>query len=152
MRIVVSRNQSVGRARAVLAAPALFLAGGSCAELTALDEYSVSSEPLCGAMYLGDCGGCVAEQCCAEADACASDPDCEPWGKCMGACGDDVTCKADCLAAHPKTDKAGRLLGCIVSKCHDRCSSCGDHETVFGHDCGRCHLRHRSISSPMYLV
>jgi hypothetical protein len=108
---VTSDSQIAGALAACLAA--------DCAESCGLSCGSVSR--IAGAASAGSCQDCIAENDCAQAEACGNSADCQAYALCRENCvtGDCVTA---CGAAHPTgNDVYDSFVNPLGSACQEPC-------------------------------
>jgi hypothetical protein len=135
----------MGRARlAAFVAPAaiLLLATLGCRQLVGIGDAppqgpaSLTEAGAEGGFTYGqgDCEACVADQCTAQALACARLPSCSALEECMSGCNGDATCRAQCGVDHGLgNDMATPAFeACLAGSCADACGlTCGGLAAVF---------------------
>jgi hypothetical protein len=116
-------------ALAVLPALAVAVALACCQNVLGIEGQISLSTKACGLQApAGDCRTCIATQCCNEANACASDPQCAPAENCLLGCGGDYACRARCVQTGPfdKTTNSPVFETCLATHCNDACElKCG---------------------------
>jgi hypothetical protein len=109
--------QRIGRLAAVCLS--VFL---SCADIAGIDEYRVAGVaklgPHGGFTFKNSvCGGCMAESCRPELEACYADDHCRQWLGCTALCEDGV-CESRCMKQTAQTnDVAGAVFDCQSRAC-----------------------------------
>jgi hypothetical protein len=97
-----------------------------CQQVLSIDGPVVVEETTsaCGlALSAGACERCIADQCCAQASACAADPACGGLESCLLGCGSDYACRATCIGSGlvGRSADIPTLDTCVAASCESAC-------------------------------